>query len=717
MASGRRHSCPGLGTRVHALRGSVKAVGALRGRQQSPGPKPGVDAGRRAPAEAGTNDRQPPTENCRILECFKLFDRNNDGKISREELGTVLRSLDPLCHFSGEDLQGVIDEVDTSNDGSIDYAEFTAWLKKEPKVPAQVTTCVFRKQTEEMVEEGTPQVRLERCQSALRKAELAAVPPKPIEATLTEGDLWFFTKKGERLEDARASKEATTVHQISPTSNAFHAGVRRGMLVVAVAGRSPSMMSSPASRNVMDQVVKYMGGGGGAVRCVNLQFMSPEVIQSHEEALRTLQKLLDDVEEARALCNKILTGMAQEGTRRIADGSTHGMQEQIVDKEASVSVTYFNSQAFFPIPEGRLAAAEIDVIFQISRVMPKCNLYLATKGYGDEHIRTAAQINAQELDLAKLQGSGSAGATFIDLEPGRAYFLIVDPGSYTSDADREWRARMQKVAHEERIADLPAHDCYKERIPFGIRVSTTLGEFEIEIDNRDGHNLGLNVEADTDDKALRVEDISNLGLMCIWNTLHPDMVVKHGDRIMEINGVRDTAEQLMTKLKSHDILRIRLRRVDFAIGDQVLGLFHNGCWEKASVVQDNRDATFTLQWFDGREEDRIKGPFELKKEHELLHVCHTRVNGDYWFIGSHNGRAMYKNSGGAVASFHNAWRINFSEESSVRYYSAVGETGLCPPRVSWPSPANPGRFADISYFSGKVCRLCTLPFCQDVAEA
>lgn len=48
-------------------------------------------------------------------EAFALFDRNGDGSITTDELGTVLRSLgqDP----TEDELQQMIDEVDEDGDG------------------------------------------------------------------------------------------------------------------------------------------------------------------------------------------------------------------------------------------------------------------------------------------------------------------------------------------------------------------------------------------------------------------------------------------------------------------------------------------------------------------------------------------------------------------------------------------------------------------------
>ena len=56
----------------------------------------------------------------KLLESFRMLDKDDDGKISKEEIKKVLNNED----FNEKDLTELISKFDLDNDGLIDYDEF-----------------------------------------------------------------------------------------------------------------------------------------------------------------------------------------------------------------------------------------------------------------------------------------------------------------------------------------------------------------------------------------------------------------------------------------------------------------------------------------------------------------------------------------------------------------------------------------------------------------
>jgi len=64
-------------------------------------------------------------------EAFSLFDKDGDGTITTEELGTVMRSLGQ--NPTEAELQDMINEVDGDGNGTIDFPEFLALMARKMK--------------------------------------------------------------------------------------------------------------------------------------------------------------------------------------------------------------------------------------------------------------------------------------------------------------------------------------------------------------------------------------------------------------------------------------------------------------------------------------------------------------------------------------------------------------------------------------------------------
>lgn len=85
-----------------------------------------------------------------------------------------------------------------------------------------------------------------------------------------------------------------------------------------------------------------------------------------------------------------------------------------------------------------------------------------------------------------------------------------------------------------------------------------LREHHVIVD-KDGGELGLDVMQQ--DGALIVSRIKT-GPLTVWNQHHQDASVSRGDRIVEVNGHRGSAQELITAIKAASSLRLVLGRVE-----------------------------------------------------------------------------------------------------------------------------------------------------------
>jgi len=91
-------------------------------------------------------------------------------------------------------------------------------------------------------------------------------------------------------------------------------------------------------------------------------------------------------------------------------------------------------------------------------------------------------------------------------------------------------------------------------------------EFEVLIE-KEGEELGLDV-LQHDWETLLITRIKE-GPLRLWNQRHPQHGIRHGDRIVEVNGQRGNSELLIATIRSEWSLRMVIRRlVEFGVSVQ-----------------------------------------------------------------------------------------------------------------------------------------------------
>eukprot|EP00929_Paragymnodinium_shiwhaense_P039465 TRINITY_DN20713_c0_g1_i1.p2 TRINITY_DN20713_c0_g1~~TRINITY_DN20713_c0_g1_i1.p2 ORF type:complete len:219 (-),score=53.34 TRINITY_DN20713_c0_g1_i1:326-982(-) len=106
----------------------------------APAPAAPTPAAVAAPPAADATSTAPPLDGERVTALFAQLDANGDGVIQREELISVLGSLDP--GLTAEALDKIFEAADANGDGEIHYAEFMAWVfAADADMTAKMLAC------------------------------------------------------------------------------------------------------------------------------------------------------------------------------------------------------------------------------------------------------------------------------------------------------------------------------------------------------------------------------------------------------------------------------------------------------------------------------------------------------------------------------------------------------------------------------------------------
>mmetsp|Transcript_65300 Transcript_65300/g.199829 ORF Transcript_65300/g.199829 Transcript_65300/m.199829 type:complete len:254 (-) Transcript_65300:105-866(-) len=90
--------------------------------------------------------------------------------------------------------------------------------------------------------------------------------------------------------------------------------------------------------------------------------------------------------------------------------------------------------------------------------------------------------------------------------------------------------------------------------------SKVVREFIVELDRTGGQdNLGMKIRCDT---FLEVTKVKDEGLVAAWNARRSDTAIRKGDRIVEVNGERGSAQSLLQEVTREAPLRIVIQRAE-----------------------------------------------------------------------------------------------------------------------------------------------------------
>jgi uncharacterized Zn-binding protein involved in type VI secretion len=129
--------------------------------------------------------------------------------------------------------------------------------------------------------------------------------------------------------------------------------------------------------------------------------------------------------------------------------------------------------------------------------------------------------------------------------------------------------RIEETLMDKDISAVPQEDRTAQQkhavwdTPVQPAIATTVanesgGQYTVTIEKRPGAKLGLDVETTAEAGCLIIRDITR-GLVSDWNQSHPDLRIKAGHKIIEVNGFRGDAPSLVEKCAHEKTLHMVLQ--------------------------------------------------------------------------------------------------------------------------------------------------------------
>jgi len=84
------------------------------------------------------------------------------------------------------------------------------------------------------------------------------------------------------------------------------------------------------------------------------------------------------------------------------------------------------------------------------------------------------------------------------------------------------------------------------------------GEFAVTLDKRQGGTHGIDIDWSNGEHLL-IEKVNSPGLVAQWNQAHQDKKILAGHCIVEVNGIRGEAEELLEEMKKNTMLQLKVQ--------------------------------------------------------------------------------------------------------------------------------------------------------------
>jgi hypothetical protein len=199
-------------------------------RSRSPSPAPAISKAKAKASASAANgssakESVSPTKEAdaqkdQIVKAFRSFDANGDGKIMRDDLFAVMRFISDATEFGDADLEILMDQMDASKSGWVDYEEFAAWIMAGS---AQASMVAQRSADPDFLQQ-----RLEWCMAELKRGEDEVDSLKPRQ-------VWFNRDDNVGITFGRGAEgKANRVMRIVRDSAAHKEGIEIGWLVISV---------------------------------------------------------------------------------------------------------------------------------------------------------------------------------------------------------------------------------------------------------------------------------------------------------------------------------------------------------------------------------------------------------------------------------------------------------------------------------------------------